>query len=344
MGLVLFPFTHLSTVGLSKVKLLLENLKKKNWGYFIITSSVLIYVFIANFIDRIETGIFEAPSNFYFLIGAELILFALIAALFYSKENSDNNKIIITSILFRLPFLFIIPNLSDDFYRFIWDGVLWTEGINPYTILPRDLIESQLIPIDSQKYLSTIYEKLNSREYFTIYPSIPQGIFYLSALIGGQSILASVIIMRVIIAGIEITGLYYLLRLLKNYQINVKYALLYALNPLLIIETTGNLHHEGIMISFLIIAIYQLVVRKQLFLSSLFFALSIATKLLPLILLPLLLKQLGFKKFIQFSLRLMLFSILLFLPLLASQTPQNFIESVDLYFQNSNSTRAYIMS
>jgi hypothetical protein len=38
--------------------------------------------------------------------------------------------------------LFAVPALSDDFYRFVWDGRLLFNGINPYTILPADFINS----------------------------------------------------------------------------------------------------------------------------------------------------------------------------------------------------------
>ena len=40
------------------------------------------------------------------------------------------------AVLARLILLFAEPWLSDDIYRFIWDGYLWQAGINPFTALP----------------------------------------------------------------------------------------------------------------------------------------------------------------------------------------------------------------
>ena len=40
-------------------------------------------------------------------------------------------------VLFRLLFLPAIPNLSQDFYRFLWDGRLLVQGVNPYVITPQ---------------------------------------------------------------------------------------------------------------------------------------------------------------------------------------------------------------
>jgi hypothetical protein len=46
------------------------------------------------------------------------------------------------ALLFRLLLLFAVPALSDDFYRFLWDGRLSLEGINPFLYTPRQLIQS----------------------------------------------------------------------------------------------------------------------------------------------------------------------------------------------------------
>ena len=44
--------------------------------------------------------------------------------------------LVILGVAARVGLFFSLPNLSDDFYRFIWDGVLVREIGNPYGILP----------------------------------------------------------------------------------------------------------------------------------------------------------------------------------------------------------------
>ena len=67
-----------------------------------------------------------------------LKLISLYAALFYFfyklVQIAKHNLKFLTLIafLFRAVFILAIPNLSQDFYRFIWDGRMILEGFNPY--------------------------------------------------------------------------------------------------------------------------------------------------------------------------------------------------------------------
>jgi uncharacterized membrane protein len=74
---------------------------------------------------------------------------------------------------------------------------------------------------------------------------------------------------------------------------------IYALNPLVIIELTGNLHFEAVMIFFTLLSVWLLVTNKWI-LASLALTLAISAKLLPIIFLPLLFITLvGKKHFMQ---------------------------------------------
>jgi len=70
-------------------------------------------------------------------------LYTALFFLFYKlvQINTGNFKFLVgLTVLFRLLFLFSIPNLSQDFYRFIWDGRMILEGYNPYLFTPESFI------------------------------------------------------------------------------------------------------------------------------------------------------------------------------------------------------------
>ena len=225
--------------------------------------------------------------------------------------------------------LFSLPNLSDDVYRFIWDGRLIINGYNPFDHLPSFYIQNNIeIPGINQ----ALFSKLNSPEYFTIYPPVAQGIFAKACWNFPNNILASAMVMKFFLFLCEISSLFFIKKLLDHFQLPEKNILLYALNPLIIVELCGNLHFEAAMICFLLAAIYFFIKNKNNW-SAVMMSLSIASKLLPLIFLPFLIKRLGWKKSIQNFLIVGVILTLLFLPLASSVFINNFGESLDLYFQ-----------
>jgi hypothetical protein len=231
--------------------------------------------------------------------------------------------------LLRFLLIFALPNLSDDVYRFIWDGRLLVNGHNPFDFLPSYYLENSIsIPGINE----ALFNKLNSPEYFTIYPPVAQGIFAFACWLFPNSIIGSAITMKVFLFLCEVGSLFFIKKLLDHFHLPAKNILLYALNPLIIIELCGNLHFEATMICFLLSAVFFLV-KNKMTLSACSIALSVASKLLPLMFLPFLIKRLGWKKSIQYFAMVGVVIVLLFAPLLSGTFFNNFGTSLDLYFQ-----------
>jgi len=249
------------------------------------------------------------------------------------KTDETNTEILFkTGVFFRLLFLLSIPNLSQDFYRFIWDGRLLTNGLNPYLYIPDEIINNKQIYIPEAISLYNGMGSLSSGHY-TNYPPINQLCFWLAAVISGKSIFGSVFILRLLIILFDI-GIYkYGRKLLDALKIPGDNMFLYFLNPLVIVELTGNLHFEGAMIFFLILALYQLQKGRYLW-GAIFLALSISMKLVPLMLLPLFINYLGFKKVIGFFAIIGLITLALFSPFFSFPFFNNFISTTALWFIN----------
>ena len=130
----------------------------------------------------------------------------------------------------------------------------------------------------------------------------------------------------------EIGSILLIVKLLQKYNLPKKNVLLYALNPLVILELTGNLHFEAIMIFFLLLAIY-LILENKFILSALCFGCAVGAKFLPLMFLPLLIRHIGFKRTLYYSLIIGLLIAVLFLPFIGKDLVMNLSSSIDLYFQ-----------
>jgi len=291
---------------------------------------VLFYLSFAYDLDRTDfIKLFGLYTGAFFLtwkiVKIEKSQFWLLAAL---------------ALVFRLIFIFAIPNLSQDFYRFIWDGRMITAGWNPYLYLPENLIASGTAPIAQASELFKGMGALNASHY-TNYPPLNQLIFALAGILSGKSILGAVVVLRSIIILADLGTLYFGRKLLKKLKLPEHQIFWFILNPFVIIELTGNLHFEGVMIFLLILSLYFLIEKKWI-LSAVFIALSISLKFLPLIFLPLLFKFfskkneayiLNFGKLILYYLIVGVIVILSFLPFLSSELISNFMDSIGLWFQ-----------
>lgn len=217
-----------------------------------------------------------------------ILLYSALFFLFYklvqiTKWNFD--FLIAVALIFRLVFIFAMPNLSQDFYRFIWDGRMIMEGMNPYLFTPESFIKMGKFPIAQAQELYNGMGALNG-SHFTNYPPIKQLIFAIAALFSGKSILGSAVVFRVFIIAADFGTLYYGKKLLQKFKMPVHNIFWYLLNPFIIIELTGSLHFEGIMIFFLVFSFYLLQSGKWK-IAAVMFALSISVKLIPLMFLPL---------------------------------------------------------
>lgn len=308
--------------------------------FFII--SCIFYFWFAYNLERNDTYVL------YFLY-VSLFVFAYKIV----KTSGFNFRILVVfSILFRLLFLFAIPNLSQDFYRFIWDGRMILEGFNPYLYTPDSFIETRQFPVAQAQELHDGMGSLSASHY-TNYPPLSQLCFTIAALFSAHSILGSIVVMRMLIIAADIGALYFGKRLLEGLKLPSNRIFWYILNPFIIIELTGNLHFEGLMIFFLIWSLYLLHSGKWKW-AAVVFACSISVKLIPLMLLPLFFKfftsnsftnrnkdkasnipntfKVSYLKLITFYSIVGLTTILIFLPFFSMEFITNYSKTVGLWF------------
>ncbi|WP_445734505.1 mannosyltransferase [Mariniflexile sp.] len=244
------------------------------WAFF----SVLFYISFAY--DLVRTDYVKL-----------LMLYSALFFLFYKLVGILKTRLVFLTwlaFIFRAIFVLAIPNLSQDFYRFIWDGRMILEGFNPYLFTVESFTGKGIFPVAQAQELYEGMGKLNA-SHFTNYPPINQLCFVIAGVFAGKSILGSVIVMRLLIIAADFGTLYFGKKLLEKLNIPVYNIFWYVLNPFIIIELTGNLHFEGVMVFFLVWSLYLLHSGKWKF-AAVVLGLSISTKLIPLLFLPLFFK------------------------------------------------------
>lgn len=304
-------------------------------------TSIAFYISFAYDLER---------SDFIKLISLYAALF-FIAYLLIEKFKLSFWILAGLGIVFRLIFIPAIPNLSQDFYRFLWDGRLAAQGISPYLFTPdmyfKEVSTSLGIIIPQANEL---YQGMGalSASHFSNYPPVNQFFFAVAALFTGKSILGSVIALRIFIILADIGILYFGKKLLEKLNLPIKNIFWYFLNPFIIIELAGNLHFEGVMLFFFIWALYLLFKGKWIWAAVLIGA-SVSVKLLPLLFLPLFFKyftnknktsqvlktcEVSIKKLLGFYFITGAAIALTFLPFLSSEFIQNFSSTIALWFQD----------
>lgn len=276
---------------------------------------------------------FISRKDFNFLLGWQVLLHVIFIFFYYVRKSISIQQILFAAVILRVGSALIMPSLSDDVYRFIWDGQLIVHGQNPLLSTPDNYLSALDNANPNYAYLKQLHSNINHPQFYTCYPPLMQAVFAIAAFFGGNSILVSIIIIKIIVAFADCIAVYFIVNILKKINADIKLALLYALNPLVIIEGAGNAHFEVVQVMLVVMSIY-LILTNKFNVAAILWGLAIVTKLLPLLLLPLIVRLFGLKKGIIFSLISVGVAVMLFLPFVASGSVDGFAKSLNLYFQN----------
>ena len=181
--------------------------------------------------------------------------------------------VVAASIVFRLVGVAAPPSLSDDVYRYVWDGRVQAAGHHPYRVAPDDPLRADLRDAE-------VYPRINHPEIATIYPPLAELVF--AALAWGR---LGPIGFKLAFALIDVAVVFALLRLLRLLRAPPSRVVLYAWNPLAIVETAFSGHIEPLGVLFVVLALSAIVAERPVR-GAAALAAAIQAKLLPLVLIP----------------------------------------------------------
>ena len=173
----------------------------------------------------------------------------------------------------RMPLVVAEPTLSDDIYRYVWDGRIQRLGFNPYLSEPADPALDRLH--------TPVTRLTNHPELPTIYPPAAQWFFRLVA-----SVDESPRAFKVAFVACDLLIALLLLRWLRLAGYSPWRVLVYAWNPLVMLEVAGSGHVDVLGALLLVLSFLALAGRRPL-VAAMSFAVAVEIKFLPIVLAPL---------------------------------------------------------
>ncbi len=237
------------------------------------------------------------PSTVVAGLAISFIPYAGLLAASRSLRSLPPLRLAAVALLLGAPFVFAPPLLSDDLYRYLWEGRIWLEGFNPYRLAPDDLA---LGPLRDEVWLS-----INNPTIGSIYPPLSQLLFVVAAWLAGK--VWTVKLLALLAHAITAASV---ARIAKS----PRAPLALALNPLLLSESALNGHLDILCGLALLVTAWALAQQRYLR-ASIAVCAAVGLKVVGLALLPL------FARRPKVLLGATFASVVLLLPLLVWRAP-----------------------
>jgi hypothetical protein len=197
------------------------------------------------------------------------------------SAQSTAALILAVALLLRVLLLPVLPSLSDDVYRYIWDGRVVGAGLNPYALAPE---APELAPLRDD-----LWTAMSHRDVPTVYPPLAQALFALSARLP-----APVYALKAILALLDLGACALLLMLAGRWNVPLERTIWYAWNPLVTVEIAGMGHVDGLGVALVILATTLLAwPGRHLLSAALAAAGAVLAKLVPVLAVPIWARQTG---------------------------------------------------
>lgn len=222
-------------------------------------------------------GLNLRPRAFLVALVAQLVVYGLAAGWVIRRRPGGGGAwvvIVLVALAARLVLTGTAPSASDDIYRYVWDGRIQAQGINPYRYAPD-------APALAASRDSAIYPFINRKGVPTIYPPVAQVTFRALYAIHPDSVAWT----KLAFTGVDLLTMLVIAGLLQRLGLHPERVILYAWHPLLILEVGGSGHIDVVAITFLALALRARLARRP-FGAGFLLACAVLTKFYALVALP----------------------------------------------------------
>ena len=223
---------------------------------------------------------FMLPGGRFILLFSFTWVICLIMLLTWPRGLSRSKSwilILIIALFCRLALLSHEP--SDDINRYLWEGNLIHEGINPYKYSPDDLSSADIAKNNP------FFEKINHPQSPAAYPPLMLSIFSLIVRVSHTPLA-----MKSLMLLFDIGTLGALFMLLQYRDLEPRWSILYAFNPVILYGFAGQGHFDSIMI-FFYMAAFVCYDQKRWTWMYLLMGLAVQSKYVAVVILPFLIRR-----------------------------------------------------
>jgi hypothetical protein len=210
---------------------------------------------------------------FYVVAGAGFALLATAAA------SLPLRGAIVAAVLLRLVFLPVLPSLSTDYQRYVWDGRVQLAGVDPYRYPPSSRA------LDQVGY--ALRDEINHPTLKTVYPPLTEAVFLgvaeVSRVLGGTTApepRIEVLAFKLVFGAFDLAtaaAVWFLATDKRRLQATI----LYLLCPAVIVQTWESAHAEAAATLLCVLAAALLVRRRDTW-AGVALGLAAAAKITPL--------------------------------------------------------------
>lgn len=209
---------------------------------------------------------------------AAFILYGIAVSLALKMGAGSNRRLLLVifalAVAFNALLVLTPPTLSDDMYRYVWDGRVQAQGISPYRYPPADgnlvgLRDPQVWRFINRKTAVTVYPPAAELAFATLWHIQPDSVRWFQAFTAGMALLGGVLLLGV----------------LRDLDRSPGRALIYVWSPLLIYETAHAAHVDGLILP-LLVGAWWARLRERDGLTGALLGVAAAMKFYPALLLP----------------------------------------------------------
>lgn len=230
-----------------------------------------IYEWVAQQQDDLDTQMPEFIG--LLLLAGILYVIAVFLVERFRLGTAAMIVILAATVLFRLVLLPATPSLSDDVYRYQWDGRVQRAHLNPYVVFPSAPGLSWLLDPDDPEPPGV--------DTPTIYPPLSEFVFRTIKTVPGYKRASTIL---------DLASVGLLLLLLTAMKLPLHRVLAYAWSPAVLLSFAMSGHFDPLAIVMFLAALLFLV-RNRPALSIAALALAFLSKFFPVLLLPAFLKR-----------------------------------------------------